>query len=110
MIKLATIEVAALTKTFGSHVPVDRLSFKFGEGEVFGLLCPNGAGKTTTIRMLAGLISSSKGWAKVKGFKEARQISLILLIPILALMFGQISGVIIFGPGIIAILTGSSLS
>lgn len=44
--------------------------------------------------------------AKVKGFKEAQQISVILLIPILALIFGQISGAIIFGPGIIALLIG----
>ena len=65
--KLAIIEVEGLTKTFGSFVAVNRLSFSIGEGEVFGLLGPNGAGKTTTIRMLAGLILPSDGWAKVKG-------------------------------------------
>jgi ABC-2 type transport system ATP-binding protein len=68
VIKLAVIEVEQLTKTFGSFVAVDNLSFAIGEGEVFGLLGPNGAGKTTTIRMLAGLISPSEGSAKVKGF------------------------------------------
>ena len=52
---------------FGSFVAVDHLSFGIKEGEVFGLLGPNGAGKTTTIRMLAGLISPSEGWAKIKG-------------------------------------------
>jgi len=36
--------------------------------------------------------------AKVKGFKEAQQISVILLIPILALVFGQVTGAVIFGP------------
>jgi ABC-2 type transport system ATP-binding protein len=65
---LAAIEVENLTKTFGSHVAVDHLCFEISEGEVFGLLGPNGAGKTTTIRMLAGLISSSEGMAKVKGY------------------------------------------
>ena len=62
------IEVEGLTKAFGSHVAVDHLRFDIGEGEVFGLLGPNGAGKTTTIRMLAGLISPSEGWAKVRGY------------------------------------------
>jgi ABC-type Na+ efflux pump permease subunit len=44
--------------------------------------------------------------AKVKGFKEAQQISAILLIPILALVFGQVTGAIIFGPTMITALIG----
>jgi ABC-2 type transport system ATP-binding protein len=71
------IEVEELTKTFGSQIAVDHLSFEIGEGEVFGLLGPNGAGKTTTIRILAGLFSSSEGWAKVGGYridKESLQV------------------------------------
>jgi len=43
--------------------------------------------------------------AKVKGFREAQQISVILLIPILALVFGQAAGAVVFGPPIIALLT-----
>ena len=66
---VAIVEVEGLTKTFGSHVAVDHLSFEIVEGEVFGLLGPNGAGKTTTVRMLAGLISPSEGSAKVGGYK-----------------------------------------
>ena len=44
--------------------------------------------------------------AKVKGFREAQQISAILLIPIFALVLGQAAGAIIFGPLVIAVLTG----
>lgn len=44
--------------------------------------------------------------AKVKGFREAQQISAILLIPILALVFGQVTGAIIFGPLVILALIG----
>jgi ABC-2 type transport system permease protein len=44
--------------------------------------------------------------AKVKGFREAQQISVILLIPILALVFGQVTGAIIFGPMVITALIG----
>jgi ABC-2 type transport system permease protein len=44
--------------------------------------------------------------AKVKGFREAQQISAILLIPVLALVFGQVTGAIIFGPIVILALLG----
>ncbi len=44
--------------------------------------------------------------AKVKGVREAQQISVILLIPILALVFGQVTGAIIFGPMMITALIG----
>jgi ABC-2 type transport system permease protein len=44
--------------------------------------------------------------AKVKGFKEAQQISVILLLPILGLVFAQASGAIILGPLILAALMG----
>jgi ABC-2 type transport system ATP-binding protein len=47
---------------------VHQLSFQVEEGEVFGLLGPNGAGKTTTIRVLACLISPSKGSASVSKY------------------------------------------
>jgi len=65
---VSIIEVENLTKKFGSYMAVNHLNFNIEEGEVFGLLGPNGAGKTTTVRMLAGLISSSEGSAKVKGY------------------------------------------
>ncbi len=41
---------------------------------------------------------------RVKGFKEAQQISVILIVPILILIFGQIFGAIIFGPAILGVL------
>ncbi len=65
---MSAVVTEGLTKRFGSFTAVDHLSFEVREGEVFGLLGPNGAGKTTTIRMLASLISSSEGSAKVGGY------------------------------------------
>jgi ABC-2 type transport system permease protein len=44
--------------------------------------------------------------AKVKGFREAQQISVILLLPILALVFGQVAGAIVFGPLMVLGLIG----
>ncbi|MEM1548581.1 MAG: hypothetical protein QXU09_02690 [Thermoproteota archaeon] len=39
--------------------------------------------------------------AKVKGFREAQQISGVLLMPILLLIFGQIYGAVFLGPVVI---------
>jgi ABC-type Na+ efflux pump permease subunit len=43
---------------------------------------------------------------RVKGFREAQQISALLVIPILMLVFGQISGIILFGPMVVISLIG----
>ena len=61
------IEVAGLTKRFGSVTAVDDLSFTVDEGRVTGFLGPNGAGKTTTLRMLLGLVNPTSGAATVHG-------------------------------------------
>jgi ABC-2 type transport system ATP-binding protein len=61
------IEVKDLTRTFGSFVAVDHVTFEVQAGEVFGFLGANGAGKTTAIRMLTGLLVPSGGQAKVAG-------------------------------------------
>ena len=52
-----------LTKSFGSNVAVQDITFGVRRGEVFALLGPNGAGKSTTISLIRGDIrpSRSKG-------------------------------------------------
>ena len=50
-----------VTKRFGEHVAVDRLSVPIGQGEVVALLGPNGSGKTTTLKIAAGLIRPGGG-------------------------------------------------
>lgn len=54
------IEVAHLTRRYGSTTAVDDLSFEVGKGEVVGFLGPNGAGKTTTMRILAGYLPATR--------------------------------------------------
>ena len=61
------IDAVELTRTFGSFVAVDRITFDVRSGEVFGFLGANGAGKTTAIRMLTGLLTPSGGSARVAG-------------------------------------------
>ena len=66
------IEVEGLGKRFGPLTAVHDLSFAVGDGEIFGILGPNGAGKTTSVRMLAGLIASSEGRARINGMELGR--------------------------------------
>jgi ABC-2 type transport system ATP-binding protein len=61
------IETAGLTKHFGEHTVVDRLSLAVPEGCVFGFLGPNGSGKTTTVRMLLGLAFPDAGRVRLLG-------------------------------------------
>jgi ABC-2 type transport system ATP-binding protein len=56
-----------LTKRFGSHTAVDRVSFEVQQGEICVLLGPNGAGKSTLVNMLCGLLAPSDGQASVAG-------------------------------------------
>ena len=46
------------------------ISFEVKEGEVVGLLGPNGAGKTTLLRMIAGIMTPTKGTVEIdkKGY------------------------------------------
>jgi ABC-2 type transport system ATP-binding protein len=64
---MTIIEAHNLNKKFGDRTAVENLSLKVDEGQVLGFLGPNGAGKTTTIRMLAGIIAPSSGYAEIAG-------------------------------------------
>ena len=55
----------------GDKRAVDGLSFRVGQGRIYGLLGPNGAGKTTTLRMLSGLMAPTHGSAILAGHDVA---------------------------------------
>ena len=61
------IEVRNLSKSYGSKLAVDNISFTANESEILGFLGPNGAGKSTTMNMLTGYLSSSGGEALING-------------------------------------------
>lgn len=50
-----------VTKSFGSNSVIDDISFQLEEGKIFGLLGQNGAGKTTLMKMILGLLPTTKG-------------------------------------------------
>lgn len=59
------IEIAVLTKSYGSARGIAQLNLTVGEGEFFGFIGPNGAGKSTTIRTLLGLLRADGGSARI---------------------------------------------
>ncbi len=62
-----TVEALGITKSFGSHLAVDRVDLAIETGSVLALLGPNGAGKTTMVRILGTLVRPDAGTATVAG-------------------------------------------
>ena len=50
------LEIQELSKSYGKHLAVDKVSFFVPDGQVGILLGPNGAGKSTIIKSVAGLL------------------------------------------------------
>src|SRR5215831_3880233 len=61
------LQVSELSKTYGSTVAVDKISFEVGRNEIVGLLGPNGAGKTSTINMVLGILEPTSGTIQIEG-------------------------------------------
>jgi len=67
-----------LTKVFPvpfrrqSIVAVRDLNLRIEPGEVYGLLGPNGSGKSTTLKIILGLVSSTRGRTKIFGRDSSR--------------------------------------
>jgi ABC-2 type transport system ATP-binding protein len=67
------IELAQVTKKFGSRLAVDNLALAVARGEIFGLLGHNGAGKSTAIGMMLGQVWPTCGQVMVCGYDVTRQ-------------------------------------
>jgi ABC-2 type transport system ATP-binding protein len=63
------ITVDGLSKSYGSFVAVDDVSFTCLPGQVTGFLGPNGAGKSTTMRIMVGLTPASRGQVTIGGHR-----------------------------------------
>ncbi|CAN7178602.1 ABC transporter ATP-binding protein [Phenylobacterium sp. LjRoot225] len=62
------IDIAGLSKSFGTKRVVDDFSIQLEQGRICGFLGPNGSGKTTTLRMLCGLLTPDAGRGTCLGF------------------------------------------
>ncbi len=67
------IEVQGLTKSFGTTLALDDVSFGIGKGEILGFLGPNGAGKSTTMKIITTFLAAEAGTVKVDGIDVLEQ-------------------------------------
>jgi len=67
------IEVRGITKSFGTMLALDDVSFGIGRGEVLGFLGPNGAGKSTTMKIITTFLAADSGSVKVDGIDVLEQ-------------------------------------
>lgn len=62
------IELLGIGKAYGGTWAVRGVDLALGPGESLALFGPNGAGKTTLLKILATLISPTRGSGRVAGF------------------------------------------
>lgn len=64
---MASLDLEALSKSYGDvHALVDT-SFSVGAGEVFGFVGSNGSGKTTAMRIILGVLLADSGEVRWNG-------------------------------------------
>lgn len=63
------IEAANLVKRFDTKVALNNVTFKIGEGEIYGLIGSNGSGKSTLLRMISGVYYPDGGSLSVDNMK-----------------------------------------
>lgn len=61
------LNVAHVTKRYGSDTVLSDVSFTVNPGRVTGFLGPNGSGKSTTMKILLDLASANEGEATIGG-------------------------------------------
>jgi multiple sugar transport system ATP-binding protein len=64
---MAEIVLKDVTKRFGTHLALDKVSMTVPDGSFVVLLGPTGAGKTTTLRMVSGLDHPDSGEVYIGG-------------------------------------------
>lgn len=62
---MAYVELAGLTKRYGTVTAVDGVSLSLERGDLLCLLGPSGCGKTSTLRLIAGFVQPTTGEIRV---------------------------------------------
>lgn len=64
---MSTLIADNVSKSFGSFLALDKVSFEINAGDIVGFLGKNGAGKTTLMRILTSYLPASSGTVTVDG-------------------------------------------
>ena len=86
----SVIAVNALTKRYaartGTVSALEEISFSVGEGEFVAVVGPSGCGKSTLLKILAGILPSTAGEARLRGTAIAgprKDIGVVFQAPVL---------------------------
>jgi ABC-2 type transport system ATP-binding protein len=63
----SALEVAGISKSYGTVQALRDVSFTVPSGQIVGLLGPNGAGKSTTMKAILGLVRPEAGTIRLFG-------------------------------------------
>jgi ABC-2 type transport system ATP-binding protein len=77
------VEVRKLTKSYGSVLAVNQVSFSIEVGKIYGLLGRNGAGKTTIMQIITAQLFATSGEVSVFGehpYENSRVMSQICFV------------------------------
>jgi len=72
------LEVFDLTVKLGNEVVLDSVNFSLEAGEFLLVLGPNGAGKTTLFRTILGLVKPIRGFIRLNGVENPREVRKIV--------------------------------
>jgi sulfate/thiosulfate transport system ATP-binding protein len=68
-----SIDINAVTKTFGDFVALDDVNLSIPTGQLTALLGPSGGGKSTLLRVIAGLETADSGTISIEGVDATKQ-------------------------------------
>ncbi len=74
---MTAISIDRISKSYEGIQALKSISFKVGDGELFGLIGPDGAGKSTLFRILTTLLLPDEGEATVAGHNIVNDYKLI---------------------------------
>lgn len=63
------IEIANISKKFGTKTALEHVNMILNKGEIVALLGENGAGKSTLMRILCGFLRPDAGSVRIDGFE-----------------------------------------
>lgn len=67
LIDKSVMNIKGISAHYGDNLALDEITLDVRAGEIVGLIGPNGAGKSTLIKVLSGVLRSSKGETFIQG-------------------------------------------
>jgi len=68
-----SIEVQKITKTYGTEVALNEISFSVRRGEIVGFLGANGAGKSTLMKIITTYVNCDSGEVWIDGINTKKE-------------------------------------